>query len=184
MTNSNPDSKSLAAFGVALILFLLVSGTFLVGSGMRIASSVSVGIHVSAPIDLASTYQSPSAALPLFENAHDWLVTQGLDHGNTCVLFRNANPQCDLSNFDSKLRQDIALLNSVENQPIGSTETSNAMMAIHRSLYRHDSEHGEVLRLPALGFAKTWGRHVLLGTLVEWSALIAIILLVVVFCTV
>ena len=161
---------------LAFVLSGVLALTIFVGTtGARVMASLDIYNHVTSRLELASTFQSPTQMLPLFKEARNYLAYNRLDVGNVCVFYRGVNPSCDVSNFAQKLDQDIALLSAVSENPIGSTETSNALLSVHRSLYTH-GENGEVIGLPALGFLKVWGNHTFLGTAAEWIFIVAFVL--------
>ena len=153
--NPNQNSKKI----MQLVLSLLLSALFFLGSvanfGNSVYQSIRVSNNVVNPLEIASTLQDPKVQLPYFIRSAKFLEQNNLVEGNTCLFF-STRPDCELSYFYNKIQQDIEILHEIENEPISSLDVTNAEFRIHQSLFK-SGESGERIPTPDYSFAMRWG---------------------------
>ena len=121
--------------------------------------SIRVQTNILRPLEIASSFQDPKDVEHYLSQALNFIEESDLATGNSCLFF-SSTPQCDLSNFHKKLKQDIQVLEEIKDEPISSYTTTNALNRIQQSL---------VGQIPNYNFVIRWGTSAkLLTKTLEW----------------
>jgi hypothetical protein len=155
---------------------------------VAIAAGLNLGGIVLANIEIGNNYKSKinyavnsdiDTAIAQFTEVKDWMKSNDLIKGNTCVWAWEKSPQCELSNtYDGRIEVTLAELNQLKkiNDPL---TTSNGFLKIRERHLEHGDKGSVYVEEPAnFNLAYRWHSMKNIGAAIDISTWLFFVVLV------